>query len=227
LDKPAPVHRDSSYPIDLTVYGMKVQQFLAFAILSLSGTTSAETIPSWLNSAMDEAQIAAADWKVHCRADACLLANYDVLIGDPDHPVDPLHPKFMAIAVALYRPSGKAGYISFHLQDQLDPSAGLIVTFSKTVKIGRSWGTKLDQDGAFEIPLEKCVPAECIATAADGMALQLKTGKSVDLLPNFLSESHILFLYFKHGAPYRAIFMLKPFENFYRRVQSGDFDPAK
>lgn len=175
------------------------------------------------DSKPDPIEALAGTWDVHCMPKGCLMFT-DVLVGDPDHPADLKHPEYITIAVAVNRADRKIAYIGFDIPADADRDQGVFVTFAKTTRDGDGWKSSVDKSAMSHLDFDSCDADACVTRVGTGIVCPPDKPK-IDLLKEFLTSDHILFLYTRGGVPYRAIKALFPFQRAYRHLMETELKP--
>ena len=162
----------------------------------------------------------AGSWDIRCSGKGCMMFT-DVLIGDPDHPADPKNPEYITIAVAMNRSDRKPAYFAFYVPADADRAQGLIITFAKTTGDGNHWESTVDKNAISQLDFNSCDQESCVARVHPEI-LSSDGRPGMNLLEEFLNDNHIMFLYTKHGEPYRIIKALFPFQRAYKQLMETE-----
>ena len=172
----------------------------------------------------DRIEALAGKWDFACTDMRCTMFT-DVLIGDPDHPTDIMHPEHITMAVAINRSTRKPDFFEFDLPANADRNQGVFIAFLSTVKDGASWKLVKDKDSMSQLDFNSCDEKSCIARV-HAEILSSDGSPNVDLLGKFLHSTQIWIMFTKKGEPYRTIKALFPFQRDYRRLMETEIKPA-
>lgn len=159
--------------------------------------------------------------------------SLDIPRGESDYPMDPHNPEYITIAVAIEKATRKAAFFSFHVPANANPTQGIFVIFSKTIRKSNQkeclsdevpvtcFHMQLDQEGPSRLQFDSCnaESESCVARVEDGLVEEGEETHKMNLLEKFLSSDHLLIIYVtRDGHPMRTMVALFPFKKAYERV---------